>query len=235
LVTFIGSGFVAGSTSFLFGTKPATAVSCASAAQCQGTAPAGAGQVTVTATVGGQAATGSATYNYVASLTSISPTSGRATGGTLVTFNGTGFVAGSTSFFFGANPATGVSCSSAIRCQGTAPAGVGQVTVTAVVSGQPASGSATYKYIATLKSISPMGGSPKGGTVVTIIGSGFDTTAGATQFFIGANQATAVSCTSSTQCTAATPAGPPNTTVTVKVVVDGFAGLNHLSFRYSNS
>jgi hypothetical protein len=65
------------------------------------------------------------------------------------------------------------------------------------------------------------------------VGNGFDTAAGATQFFFGANQATRISCISSTQCTAATPAGPARTTVNVKVIMDGVAGSNQLSFRYS--
>src|SRR5712692_4699017 len=88
-------------------------------------------------------------------LTLISPASGPAGGGNLVTFNGSGFVSGTTSFIFGANAATGVSCSSATQCQGIAPAGAGQVTVTATVGGQAASGSAVYSYIASLASISP--------------------------------------------------------------------------------
>jgi len=108
---------------------------------------------------------------------------------------------------------------------------VGKVTVAATVGGQAASGTAMYTYVPSLTSISPTGGSPRGGTVVTIIGTGFETSAGATQFFFGANQATGVSCTSSTRCTAVTPAGPARTTVSVKVIVDGVAGSNQQSFR----
>jgi len=68
---------------------------------------------------------------------------------------------------------------------------------------------------------------------VTIIGAGFEIATGATQFFFGTNQATGISCTSSTRCTAATPAGPARTTVNVKVIVDGIASSNQLTFRYS--
>ena len=235
VVTVNGTGFVSGVTAINFASNPGTGVSCARSTQCQVTSPAGAGNVIVTATVGGVPVTGSATYSYIAAtptLTSISPTSGPAGGGTAVTLNGTGFVSGSTTVNFGPNLATNVSCPSSTLCQATSPAGVGNVTVTVNVSGQAATGSATFTYIPSLTSISPSSGTQRGGTSVTVIGTGFDTTPGATRFFFGSNAATGVSCSSTTRCTAVTPAGPRNTTVAVTVVVDGRAGSNSLSFRY---
>jgi hypothetical protein len=240
VVTLNGIGFDPGTTAVNFGANPATNVTCGSTTQCQATAPAGTGSVTVTVRSAGMPADGSATYSYVAgpppppTLTSISPTSGPESGGTVVTVNGSGFVSGTTVVNFGANPATGVTCGSSSQCQATAPAGTGTVTVTASVGGVQATGSATYSYIPaaapSLASISPGSGSSSGGTQVTINGAGF--VAGSTQFFFGSAAAANVSCTSSTQCTASTPAGQKNTTVSVTVSVGGQAGSNSLTFRY---
>jgi len=232
VVTVNGSGFVSGTTVVNFGANPATNVTCGSSSQCQATAPQGTGSVTVTATVGGVPATGSATYTYIPppSLTSISPTSGPATGGTVVAVNGTGFISGSTTVRFGSNLATDVSCASSTQCQATSPAGVGVVLVTVVVGAQQATGSVTYTYISSLTSISPSTGSASGGTRVTITGTGF--VPGSTEFFFGSSAATSVSCSSSTQCTATTPAGQKNSTVAVAVNVGGVSGSNSLTYRY---
>jgi IPT/TIG domain len=236
VVTLNGTGFVSASTTVNFGSNAGTSVSCSST-QCQATSPAGAGSVTVTVIVGGVPAIGSATFLYTpaaSSLTSISPTSGPAAGGTVVTLSGSGFVSGSTTVSFGPNAATNVSCSSSTQCRATSPAGVGNVTVAVTVNGLRATGSVTFTYVPSLNSISPSSGTPRGGTTVTITGSGFDTTPSATRFFFGSNAATNVSCASSTRCTAVTPAGPRTTTVAVTVVVDGRAGSNSLSFKYLN-
>lgn len=237
LVTFTGTAFdvAAGMTSFSFGGSAATGVSCSSSTTCTGTSPAGSGTVTVTATVDGAPASGSASFTYVApppppALSSISPTSGPAAGGTTVTFTGTSFdtAPGMTSFSFGGAPATGVSCSSSTTCTGSTPAGAGSVTVTAAVDGAPASGTAVFTYVPSLSAISPA--VAPAGTTVTITGTGFDTTAGNTRFSFGGVQATNVHCTSATTCTATAPSG--NGTVSVVAIVDGTQSSNSLSFRY---
>jgi hypothetical protein len=149
-----------------------------------------------------------------------------------VTINGSA-LQGVTAILFGPNAATGIACAAdGTHCTATTPAGVGNVTVTAKAGTQSVIGSAAYAYIPSLASISPASGTPRGGTVVTITGAGFDTTAGATSFFFGSSAATGVSCTSSMQCTAVTPAGTRNTNVSVSVSVDGIAGSNSLTFRY---
>lgn len=241
-VTVTGTDFSSGST-VSFGPNAATNVSVAAPNQLSATAPSGCGTVDVTVTTpnGTSAASPADQFTYLQScsgggptLTSISPTSGPEAGGTLVTLTGSAFVSGTTAVNFGTNPATNVSCGSSTQCQATAPAGTGTVTVTVTVGGVPATGSATYSYVAatapSLTSISPGSGSSNGGTQVTIDGAGF--VAGSTQFFFGSAAATSVSCSSSTQCTAVTPAGQKNTTVSVTVMVGGQAGSNSLTFRY---
>ncbi len=71
----------------------------------------------------------------------------------------------------------------------------------------------------TVTSIAPNSGPTAGGTVLTITGSGFNIAPGATQIYVGANQAITPSCASVTTCTATTPAG--SGVVDVRVVVNG--------------
>ena len=237
-VTFTGSGFdvIAGTTSFAFGSAAATAVSCSSNTTCTGTSPAGSGTVTVTATVDGAPASGSAPFTYtgppVPTLSSISPSSGPAAGGTTVTFNGAAFdtAPGATTFAFGGAAATGVTCSSSSTCSGTSPAGIGSVNVTAMVDGAQAAGSPNFTYISSLTSISPTSGPEGGGTNVTFNGTGFDVAAGRTTFVFGGVAATGVTCSSSTTCTGASPAGTG--TVAVSGTVDGIPASGAVTFAY---
>jgi hypothetical protein len=69
-------------------------------------------------------------------VTSISPTSGPQSGGTVVTITGTGFSTTATTVTFGANAATAVSCSSTTTCTATSPAGTGTVNVRVTVASQ---------------------------------------------------------------------------------------------------
>jgi hypothetical protein len=55
--------------------------------------------------------------------------------------------------------------------------------------------------------ISPTSGPSTGGTPVTITGTNFDTASGGTTVAFGANAATSVTCSSTTSCTATSPAG----------------------------
>ncbi len=71
-------------------------------------------------------------------ITSISPTTGASTGGTVVTIHGTNFstTAGATTAAFGLAPATGVSCASSTTCTVSSPSGHGTVDVTIAVGGK---------------------------------------------------------------------------------------------------
>src|SRR5207249_1495557 len=214
VVSVSGTDFTPGAA-VSFGSTPATSVSVLSANQLSAVAPSGSATVDITVTTAdGTSATSTAdqfTYgsacNTCATLSSISPTSGPAAGGTTVTFSGSGFdvAPGTTTFSFGGAAATGVSCTSGTTCTGTSPAG--SVTVTVSVDGAQASGSATFSYIPSLSSISPSTGTAAGGTTVTITGMGFDTAVNKTAFFFGGTAATSVVCSSTTTCTAVTPAG----------------------------
>jgi IPT/TIG domain len=150
-VTVNGTGFVPGHTAVLFGSNSAPTVSCSSSTQCMAKSPAGFGKVTVTATVGGQAATGSATFSYVPSLSSVSPSSGSPRGGTTVTIVGVGFDVrpGATLFYFGTSVATNVSCISSTQCTGVTPIGQrnSTVSVKAVVDGITSSNTLSYQYL----------------------------------------------------------------------------------------
>jgi len=166
-------------------------------------------------------------------ITSISPTSGPAAGGTTVTIQGSGLSASGagTVVNFGANPVN-ATCSSAAACTAVSPPGVGgPVNVTATV-GASTSNAVSFIYIPALSTINPTAGPPSGGTTVTITGTGFATVAGATTFAFGTSAAAGVSCSSTTTCTAVTPSGPRSTIVSVTVQVNGVAGANSLSFFY---
>jgi hypothetical protein len=68
-----------------------------------------------------------------------------------------------------------------------------------------------------VSSIAPASGSVAGGDVVAISGTNFDPTAGATTVNFGGQAGTAVSCASTTACTATSPAGTGNVDVIVSV------------------
>jgi len=147
-VSFSGTGFdtTAGHTVFSFGGRAAAAVTCSSSTSCTGTSPAGQGAVFVTVTVDGVAGTGSSMFSYAPSLSSISPSTGSAAGGTLVTITGAGLVAGQTQFQFGGVAATGVSCNtSGTSCSAVTPPGAGIVSVVAIVNGLT-SNSLSFRY-----------------------------------------------------------------------------------------
>ncbi len=142
-------------------------------------------------------------------ITSVTPTSGPASGGTLITINGTNFAAGAT-VRVGGNLASGVTLVSATQLRATTPAGtVGaqavQVTNTTGASATLA-GAFTYTAAAApaLTSVSPTSGPTAGGTTITLTGTAF--VSGAT-VRVGGTAATNVAFVSATQLTALTPAG----------------------------
>jgi hypothetical protein len=139
-------------------------------------------------------------------ISSISPTSGPVSGGTLTTINGGGFESGASVSFGGAN-ATSVNFVSSTQLTAVTPAGTaGAVGVTVTT---PDPGSATlsngFMYVSnpTLTGVSPSSGPTTGGTTVTISGTGFQS--GVIVAF-GAMLAASVTVNSSTQIQAVTPA-----------------------------
>jgi hypothetical protein len=149
-VTITGTGFVAGA-SVSFANLSATNVVVVNATTITATSPAhGAGTVNVTVTTpGGTSGTSSAarfTYLVAPTVTKLAPSSGPAAGGTAVTINGTGFVAGAT-VAFGNKQATNVVVVSATTITATAPAGsAGTVNVTVTTPGGTSAVTAADRY-----------------------------------------------------------------------------------------
>jgi hypothetical protein len=137
-VTITGTNFAAGAT-VTFGTTAATGVVVASATKITATTPASVlGAVTVTVTnPGGQSGslTNGFTYAVFPTVSSLSPNSGAAAGGTTVTITGTNFVAGAT-VTFGSSAATNIVVVNGTQITATTPPGsVGAVAVTVTIPG----------------------------------------------------------------------------------------------------
>ena len=144
-------------TTVAFGGIPATNVNC-TATSCTATSPANlaSSTVDVTVTLGGQTSTTNAadrfTYLGTPTVTAVSPSSGPASGGFIVKISGSSFSlnSGATTFKFGSNAATNVSCFGTATCKATVPAGSGTVDVTATVAALTSAASAAdhFSYVA---------------------------------------------------------------------------------------
>jgi hypothetical protein len=243
VVSIIGTGFAATGTTVEFGSVAGTSVTCTTTT-CSATSPAGtAGTVDVTVSVSGTASSivtaDKFTYTSGPAIASINPSSGPTAGGTVVTITGTGFATTGTTVDFGTVAGTSVTCASATSCLATSPAGsAGMVDITVMAGGDTSTtGLAdefTYTTAPTVASISPDSGPLAGGTVVTITGTGFSTTASTVDFGTGAG--TSVTCASATSCVATSPAGSAGA-VDVTVSVGGIASATGTAdkFTYTSS
>lgn len=166
-----------------------------------------------TCSTGGVAGTRCLIQTPPPSITSMSTVSGPSTGGTSVTINGYNFSTVGTQVRFGNALASNVSCVNMFQCVATSPSGAAGITdVTVNVYGQVSAANANSKFTYTppapvVTGVSPNSGLTDGGTEVSISGANFSTTPGETAFNFGANAAANVSCSSSTTCTATSPAG----------------------------
>jgi hypothetical protein len=128
-------------TAVHFGSVNATSFIVNSATSITAIAPAGAVgvvDVTVTTTGGTSAISSADHFKYKPSVSAVSPKTGPAAGGTLVTITGSGFAtgAGATAIRFGTTAATSVSCSSSTSCTAVSPKhATGTVHVVAKVNG----------------------------------------------------------------------------------------------------
>jgi hypothetical protein len=217
-IVITGTDFQAGATVDIGGVAcavtaqtPPTSITCTSGAQVAGT-------YTLTVTnIDSQAGAlvGSYTYNPAPTITSTAPTTGALAGGTAVTITGTGFLVGASVDIGGSACTVGAVTPITINCTTTANiAGTYTVTVTNPDT-QSATDLAAFTYQAapTVTSITPDGGNPAGGTVVTIAGTNFVTGAtvdiGGSGCTVGALSATSITCT-----TTANAAGAYTVTVT---------------------
>jgi hypothetical protein len=166
-------------------------------------------------------------------LTTVSPTSGPAAGGTAVTLTGQNFASGAT-VTVGGTAATGVVVVSGTQITAKTPPhaqGSANVTVTNP-GGQIATLASGFTFVApapTITGVSPASGTTAGGSAVTLTGQNF--ASGATVTFGGA-AATSVVVVSATQITANTP---PHAQGTVNVTVtnsDGQSGTLASGFTF---
>jgi hypothetical protein len=145
-------------------------------------------------------------------ITSLSPTSGPATGGTSVTITGTNF-AGFLTVQFGTT-ATTFTVNSDTQLTAVAPAGTAGAVQVTVGNSDGTSNAVAYTYLAVpaLTAISPNQGLSTGGTAVTLTGSGLT---GVTAVSFGSAAATSFTVDSDTQISAVAPAGTGFVLVTV--------------------
>ncbi|WP_456791499.1 IPT/TIG domain-containing protein [Bradyrhizobium sp. USDA 4506] len=146
VVTIAGTN-LANASAVTFGTSAAR-ITANSATSLTVTSPAGSGVVDVTVTTpGGTVSPGRFTYAPAptATVTSLSPASGPASGGTSVTITGTGLT-GASAVKFGASAATSFTVNSATSISATAPAGTGTVDVTVTTPGGTSATSAADKF-----------------------------------------------------------------------------------------
>jgi uncharacterized protein DUF11/IPT/TIG domain-containing protein len=151
-------------------------------------------------------------------VSSVSPPSGNAVGGTAITVTGTGFVAGAT-LALGGVAATAVAVVSSTTITGTTGAhATGVVNVVVTTSGGSATLLNGYTYLAgpTLTSVSPSTGTVDGGGSVTVFGSNLS---GATEVTLGGTPATIIT-TAATQITVTTAAHAAGV-VSVQVTTPG--------------
>ncbi len=169
-------------------------------------------------------------------VTSVSPSSGGASGGT-VTITGTNFT-DVTAVNFGSVLAASsvvVNTTTITADYGPSTPGTVHVTVTTAdggTSGTSAADQFTFKAAPTITSISPSSGPTAGGTTVTITGTSF-TNGGVAEVYFGSVLATSWTINSATSITAISPAGSG----TVDITVLGASGTSAISpadkFTYS--
>ena len=146
-----------------------------------------------------------AAAGQLATLTTISPTLGPATGGTPVTLTGTNLT-GATAVTFGGIAATSVTVVNATTLTVVTPAhsaGMVDVVVATPRGGATLADAYQYQPRSTLAAIGPSSGAAMGLTGVTLTGTNL---AGTTSVTFGGVAATSVSVINSTTVTAVTPA-----------------------------
>jgi len=175
------------------------------------------------------------TPNTAPLISSVSPTSGPAAGGTTVTISGTGFAVGAT-VSFGGTAATNVNVVGSTTITAVTPAhasGAVNVVVTNP-GGQNATSTNGYSYATapapTVSGVNPTSGPTAGGTSVTISGTNF--AAGASVTF-GGSAATGVIVNNSTTITATTPAHAAEAVDVAVINSNGQNGSKASAFTYT--
>jgi uncharacterized protein YhjY with autotransporter beta-barrel domain len=214
VVTVQGTGFTQ-VKSVKFGSTPAASFTVNSANQITATtaaAPAETVSVAITTAVGTNTIYPQGNFTYLGgpAVSTISPATGPATGGTSLTITGSGFQ-GASGVKFGQAAATSFTVNSDTKITAKAPAGSGVIDVSVVNGGVASAATTSSKFTytggataPTVTSLSPTTGPAAGGTSVIITGTGFT---GATAVKFGTVAATTFTVTSATKITAKAPAG----------------------------
>ena len=239
-ITITGTNFT-GVTAVTFGRIPARTYRVISTSSISATAPSeSVGTVNVSVgAVGGTSTSSSAnqfTYKPVPTVTSLSPSTGSTSGGTVVTITGTALT-GVTEVTFGGTVADTVTIHSSTLITVTAPAhraGTAEVTVTTPVGSSAAWSSAPsqwYVYVAApeVHTVSPASGSIAGGSTVTLSGTYLSS---ATAVIFGTTPSPRFSFVHG-EVTAKVPAG--SGVVRVSVATPGGTGNTQNYFTYTNT
>ena len=232
IVTIIGNNF-SGATAVSFGGTPATEVTVISDHAVSARIPAhdpGTVDVTVTTPGGTSVATAADRYTYAAPVpvvSGLSPNEGSTAGGYTLTIIGSGFT-NATAVSFGDVPGTAVTVLSDSALYVRVPtqdAGTVDVTVTTPGGTSATMAADQFTYVPNqgtggampvVTGVGPVSGSTLGGSLVTILGSGF---LGTTAVKFGTVNATAVTVLSESALTVRTPAeveGTVDVTVTAR-------------------
>lgn len=239
-ITLTGSGFQTGMTpSVLIGGSCATNVVVVSDSTITANTPtgvAGARDVVVTTATGTVTATAAYTYADAPAILSLSPSSGPTTGGAVVTINGRGFgSSGTPTVTIDGVAVASVERLSDTQIRITTPPGTpgGKAVQVTPAGGATLNKPSAYTYQApTVTGVQPFAGPTRGGTPVTITGTGFGETGTPTVTF-GGVAATSVVRVSSTQLTAVTPAGTAGyVAVTVTPTTGSSSGTKANAFSY---
>ncbi len=212
-VTIVGTNFT-NATAVKIGTTNVTSYTVNSATQITATtavgSSAGTAQTVTVETPQGNVTSGSAVFTYrnTPTVTSVSPTSGTTAGGTSVTITGTDFQNVS-AVKIGTTAVTSFTVVSDTSITATTAAGTAGSAQTITVetshgNGTSATGLYTYTTPPAITLVSPTSGFTTGGTVLTIIGTGFSVGDTVT---VGGTSATSVTVVSSTKITCNTPSG----------------------------
>ncbi|NYK10676.1 hypothetical protein HNR14_002557 [Leifsonia naganoensis] len=228
-VTITGTGFT-GATGVTFGADAGTAFTVVNDTTITVTTPAHApGAVDVIVQhPNGDSQPGDFTFLQLPAITSLTPTSGPAAGGTAVTITGTGFT-GATGATFGGTAGTAFTVVNDTTITVTTPAHV-PAAVDVVVqhpNGDSQPGDFTFLPAAAILSLTPTSGPETGDTTVTITGTGFT---GATGVTFSGTAGSGFAVVDDTTITVVTPAHAPGATDVVVQSPNGNSGPGTFTF-----
>ncbi|WP_406407831.1 IPT/TIG domain-containing protein [Streptomyces halstedii] len=165
-------------------------------------------------------------------ISTVNPTQGPTTGGTVVTLTGTGMT-GATAVRFGSTNATSFTVGSATQITAVSPPRAAGAAAVTVIHPTGNSNSVTFTYVLAevpqVTGVTPANGPTAGGTSVVLTGTGFT---GATAVTFAGVPATSFLVNSATQISAVTPAGTTGAAV-VTVTTPGGTSAPDTFFFYA--